>query len=139
MGELNQIAGIYSVDLLFWDKLSPEFQQVVNKTGEIKINLYLAVEKLQKAFKRLEEAIPQIKDDLDRGGLIQLFEFTVELSWKTLKLILAYQGIECASLRRCIKEAFRAGIIKDDEILLDMLEAKTVALTYTTKQRLKKY
>ena len=62
------------------------------------------------------------QDELDRDGVIQRFEFTVELFWKTLKLLLAYQGIDCASPRRCIKEAFRAGLIGDDEILLDMLE-----------------
>ncbi len=87
-----------------------------------KIDLYLALERLKKAFDRLKEALPQVKDELDRDGVIQRFEFTVELFWKTLKLILAYQGIECASPRKCIKEAFRAGIIEDDEILLDMLE-----------------
>ncbi|OAG26931.1 nucleotidyltransferase substrate binding protein [Thermodesulfatator autotrophicus] len=87
-----------------------------------KTDLYLAIDKLEQAFARLKEALPKVKDDLDRDGVIQRFEFTVELFWKTLKIILAYQGIECASPRRCIKEAFRAGLIDDDEIVLDMLE-----------------
>jgi len=87
-----------------------------------KTGLYLALDKLEQAFGRLKEALPEVRDDLDRDGVIQRFEFTVELLWKTLKIILAYQGVECASPRRCIKEAFRAGLIEDDEILLDMLE-----------------
>jgi len=77
---------------------------------------------MSRAEKRLKETIPQMQDDLDRDEVIQRFEFTLELLWKTLKLLLAYQGIECASPRKGIKEAFRAGLIGDDEILLDMLE-----------------
>ncbi len=33
--ELDRIAGIYSVDLLFWDKISSEFRNVILQTGEI--------------------------------------------------------------------------------------------------------
>ncbi len=87
-----------------------------------KADLYLAIDKLEQAFNRLKEALPRVQDDLDRDGIIQRFEFTIELLWKTIKIILAYQGIECVSPRKCIKEAFRAGMIEDDEIILDMLE-----------------
>ena len=31
--ELDQVAGIYSVDLLFWERLSPEFKKIVTETG----------------------------------------------------------------------------------------------------------
>ncbi len=86
-----------------------------------KTDLYLALERLEQAFKRLKEALPKVEDDLDRDGVIQRFEFTVELLWKTLKLILAYQGVECFTPRQCVKEAFRAGLIPDDEIILDMI------------------
>ncbi|WP_022853917.1 nucleotidyltransferase domain-containing protein [Thermodesulfatator atlanticus] len=33
--KLDEVAGIYSVDLLFWNKLSPEFKKVVTEMGEI--------------------------------------------------------------------------------------------------------
>ncbi|MDQ7032948.1 MAG: HI0074 family nucleotidyltransferase substrate-binding subunit [Desulfonauticus sp.] len=65
--------------------------------------------------------------ELEKDGVIQRFEFTVELLWKTLKSILFYQGIECYSPRNCIKEAFKANIIEDDEILLDMLEDRNIS------------
>ncbi len=32
--ELDEIAGIFSVDLLFWERLSPEFKKVVCETGK---------------------------------------------------------------------------------------------------------
>lgn len=85
---------------------------------EIKI----AVERYNDALQKLIEGIEQVKDQLDRDGVIQRFEFTFELCWKTLKLILEYEGFDCQSPRSCIKEAYRRGFIVDGEIYLDMLE-----------------
>jgi len=78
----------------------------------------------QNALARLQEAA---REDLSKGsividGTIQRFEFTVELAWKLLKNILAFQGIEAATPRAAIKEAFKAGIIKDGQGWIDMLE-----------------
>lgn len=74
------------------------------------------------AISRLEDALERVQDDLDRDGAIQRFEFTVELLWKTLSILLNYQDIDCRSPRNCIKLSFRHGLIEDDEILLDMIE-----------------
>ncbi len=87
-----------------------------------KTDVLLAIERLEQACTSLEDAVSRARDDLDRDGVIQRFEFTVELLWKTLKILLEYQGITCQSPRNCIKLAFRHGVIEDDEILLDMLE-----------------
>ncbi|MEJ5173225.1 MAG: nucleotidyltransferase substrate binding protein [Hydrogenothermaceae bacterium] len=82
----------------------------------------MKIDNFEKALQRLKEAVETAKDDLDRDGVIQRFEFTVELLWKTLKAILRNKYIECNSPRDCIKQAFKARIIEDDEIILDMLE-----------------
>lgn len=87
-----------------------------------KTDVLLALERLKQAVSRLEDALGRVRDDLDRDGAIQRFEFTVELLWKTLSIQLAYQGLTCQSPRNCIKLAFRHGLIEDDEILLDMIE-----------------
>ncbi len=92
-----------------------------------KTEVYLALDRLKEATNRLEEALPRVKDDLDRDGVIQRFEFTFELFWKTLKFILEYQGISCASPRQCLKEAFKMGLIEDDEIFLDMLSDRNLS------------
>jgi len=63
-----------------------------------------------------------VEDDLDRDGVIQRFEFTVELLWNTLKNTLSYNGMECRSPRDCVKMAFKVGLLPDDEIVLDMIE-----------------
>ncbi len=92
-----------------------------------KSEVLLKIEKFNSGFSRLKEAVDRVEDDLDIDGVIQRFEFTVELFWKSLKAILAYQGIECFSPRNCIKEAFKAKLIEDDEVILDMLEDRNLS------------
>jgi nucleotidyltransferase substrate binding protein (TIGR01987 family) len=80
-----------------------------------------SIKKLSAALNSLEEGIKKAKDQLDRDGVIQRFEFTFELLWKAFKLFLEFQGIEAKTPRRSFKEAFRIGIIEDEELFLDML------------------
>lgn len=88
-----------------------------------KSDLLMAIERLKKAHKRLKEAVEVATDDLDKDGVLQRFEFTVELLWKTTKILLEYNKIDASGgPRHCIKEAFRYGYILDDEIILDMLD-----------------
>ena len=81
-----------------------------------------AVDKFEDAFNKLKQGIIQAKDELDKDGVIQRFEFTFELLWKTLKIFLANEGIECKTPRGCLRQAFRIGLIEDEEKFLDMLE-----------------
>ena len=85
-------------------------------------NLVYALNKLETAFTRLEQAAGRVIDDLDRDGVIQRFEFTFELLWKTAKMFLEYEGFRCAGPRSCIKEGVRREILSEGEVLLDMLE-----------------
>ncbi|NOY39913.1 MAG: nucleotidyltransferase [Nitrospirae bacterium] len=81
-----------------------------------------SLEKLKKAFKRLDEAVKEASDELDRDGVIQRFEFTFEVFWKTIKILLEYEGYRCAGPRSCLKEAARRGFLQEAEVALDMLE-----------------
>ena len=87
-----------------------------------KSEVLVKIDNFERALKRLKEAVERAEDDLDKDGVIQRFEFTVELLWKALRSILAYHGIDCYSPRNCIKESFKSQLIDDDEIILDMLE-----------------
>ncbi len=87
-----------------------------------KTEILLKINTLKKAFETLKKGVSEAETDLEKDGVIQRFEYTFELFWKTLKAILYYLGLECYSPRSCIKEAFRQGLIEDDEIFLDMLE-----------------
>jgi nucleotidyltransferase substrate binding protein (TIGR01987 family) len=86
-----------------------------------------SLEKLNKSFSRVRESTGKVVDDLDRDGVIQRFEFTFELLWKTVMILLRHEGFDCAGPRSCIKEGARRGFIHDGEVLLDMLEDRNKA------------
>lgn len=76
------------------------------------------------ALERLKEGIAKYNeaDDLLRDGVIQRFEFTFELAWKTLKAVFEDEGlIGLNSPKMVLREAFVADMIKDDELWLSML------------------
>ena len=84
--------------------------------------LEYSLNKLKNANQKLKEGIEQAKDELDKDGVIQRFEFTFELLWKALKIYLEYQGILVKTPRDSFVEAFRIDLISDEKIFLDMLE-----------------
>lgn len=61
---------------------------------------------------------------LERAGLIQLFEVSFELAWKTLKDLLAYEGYGIHTPRTAIKEAFKLGWLQNGSVWLDALESR---------------
>ncbi len=78
-----------------------------------------------KALARLQEGSNKYdgEDDLSRDGLIQRFEFTFEMAWKTLKILFENEGLEgLNSPKTVLREAFSAGLIKDEELWLAMLK-----------------
>ena len=93
----------------------------------IKAEAILKIKNFENALKRLEEGVLEAKNELDKDGVIQRFEFTIETLWKALRAILLYQGIEFYSPRECIKLSFKANIIDDDEIILDMLLDRNIS------------
>jgi len=64
-------------------------------------------------------------------NLQRAYEFTFELSWKTLKDFLAYNGIDAKLPRDVLKQAFATGLIRDGQLWIDMLEERNLmAHTY---------
>ncbi len=66
---------------------------------------------LRNAVGRLREAAAQPESDLVRDAVIKRFEFTFELVWKSLKLYLERQGLDCGGPRSTLKNAFAEGLI----------------------------
>lgn len=88
-------------------------------------------ENLEKAYFFLEKAVAmQVYDELQQAGLVQSFEFTFELSWKTMKDYLVAMGLSVVYPREVIKEAFKAGLLDDGHIWIQMLEKRN-ELTHT--------
>ena len=90
------------------------------------------IENYHHALAQLAEAVQIYTADpgdaLYRDGLIQRFEFTVELAWKSLKEYLEDQGavISINTPRAILKEAFAAGIITDGEQWNAILTARNI-------------
>ena len=90
---------------------------------------------LQRAYKRLCSMLELMRQDPDsdviRMAVIKSYEFTFELSWKTLKDYLAYNGIDARLPREVIKQAFATGLLVDGELWIAMLEERNLmAHTY---------
>lgn len=84
----------------------------------------------EKAFLRLNDAIDlsqsRALSDLEKQGLIQGFEYTFELAWKTLKDFLEHQQVEAKFPREVIKRGFQYDLIDDGDVWIDMLEKRNL-------------
>ena len=83
-----------------------------------------SLKRFKKAFARLLEGVQMADTDLLRDGVVQRFEFTFELLWKTIKVSLEEKGVLAGTPKECLQHAFRLGWIKDDRVFVAMLEAR---------------
>jgi nucleotidyltransferase substrate binding protein (TIGR01987 family) len=89
-------------------------------------------------FQNFEKAVHLLNEfpslDLDRlsilekEGMIQCFEFTLELAWKTLKDKMEDDGVilDRISPKMVVKEAFRAKYISNVEAWLAMINDRNI-------------
>lgn len=85
------------------------------------------LQNLNKAFKRLEDACDQDEySELEVAGLVQTYEFTFELCWKTLKDKLTFEGYEVNSPREVINKAFEMSLLGDVDQWLEALESRNL-------------
>jgi len=79
----------------------------------------------EKAFLFFKKIVEQpYYSPVEISGLVQAFEFTFELGWKTIKDFLYEQGLETRFPREAIKKAYETGIIKDGHTWIHMLEKR---------------
>lgn len=76
-----------------------------------------ALQNLEHALGELESyaALP-IVHNRDKAGLIQAFEFTFELFWKTFQKLAPDAGLEAASPREALQAGAKLHLIAVDEI-----------------------
>lgn len=90
------------------------------------------IENYHHAVAQLEQAVSVYSNDqsdsLYRDGLIQRFEFTVELAWKSLKEYLEDQGsvLAVSAPRAVLKDAYAAGVIMDAAIWDEIIRSRNV-------------
>ena len=88
------------------------------------------------ALERLQEALNEEVTDVVIDGVLHRFEFTFELSWKTVKDYLEYLGVteKIGSPREIIQLGFKQGIISDGEAWIQMmLSRNTLSHLYDEK------
>lgn len=92
-------------------------------------------ENFERAWAQLSAACTKTSySDLELAGLVQMFEFTFELAWKTLKDLLFYEGYEVNSPRDAIRQGFASGLIQNAELWLVALESRN-RLSHTYDKR----
>ena len=100
------------------------------------------IENYCKAVDRLNEAMPALAQNPDstiiRYGVIQRFEFTFELAWKSLRDYMEDQGADMSGItfsKQVFKAAYAAQIINDAKVWLDMLDSRNITShVYDDKQ-----
>jgi nucleotidyltransferase substrate binding protein (TIGR01987 family) len=85
----------------------------------------------ERALAQFNEAIALLRErslsNLERQGLIQAFEFTHELAWKTLQDYFRYQGIaDTFGSRDVFRKALEAGLIHDGEKWFESIQSRNL-------------
>jgi nucleotidyltransferase substrate binding protein (TIGR01987 family) len=82
----------------------------------------------ERAYIRLEEAMAMSSlNELERNGLVQRFEFSLEIGWKVMKDFLEDQGFDFSpSPKETFRQAQNAAYIDYAQALIDGLEIRNV-------------
>lgn len=91
-----------------------------------------SLEELSRSVLRLEEALQQPKNEFLRDSVIQRFEFSIELAWKTSK---RFMGTGTNSPKDVIREMAQSGYISDVEIWLESIDMRNLS-SHTYKEAL---
>lgn len=125
---IEELDTFHKIDLIFLDNLSnnDELTNNIVKDGimlmnklDIKLNNYI------NALNRLKEAVMDFEKTgmlSVRDGVIQRFEFTTELAWKTTREYLIEEGVVNINTPKAVmREAYTADIINDEQGWLQIL------------------
>lgn len=107
----------------------------MSNTDEIRWQQRL--ENFNKALGQLEAACALEKySNLELAGLAQMFEFSYELFWKTLKDLLFYEGFDKKSPRAVIRQSYDTEYMSEDEteVALDALGKRNL-LSHTYDEK----
>ena len=84
----------------------------------------MTLDEFTKAVGRLDEAVRQPKNDFLRNSVIQRFEFSVELAWKTAK---RRMGVSTAAPKDVVREMAQSGYIDDVAIWLKAIDMRNLS------------
>ncbi len=138
--EVQKIPTLIKIDIKNIANTQDRFKNRVKSTGKV---IYSATKKLRaedglynftNALNRLINAI-NIEQEIKEEGfgdiyldlIIKRFEFTYEMAWKALKRYLEFLGYEPKNPQATFKEGYAQGILKDENIWLEMIEQRNLS------------
>ena len=85
----------------------------------------------KRAFAQLSKGVATARErelnELEQQGLIQAFEFTHELAWKTLKDFLEQAGVkDLFGSVNATRAAFARGLIENGEAWMEMIKSRNL-------------
>lgn len=97
------------------------------------------LESLQRALGQLQLALDALAADPGNEvigmAVIKAYEFSFELSWKTLKDLLNHEGLDVQLPREVLRQAFATRLLQDGQLWIDMLEQRNLmAHTYDIRR-----
>ncbi|MCE8163302.1 MAG: nucleotidyltransferase substrate binding protein [Candidatus Moeniiplasma glomeromycotorum] len=78
--------------------------------------------------KLLQKILNEAESEIEQMAAVQAFEVGYELSWKLLKKVLSYQGIEARFPREVFRLAAQGGLIKDPKIWFKFWEKRNITV-----------
>lgn len=87
----------------------------------------ISLNNLDKALKSLKKGFKNSPSELERDGLIQRFEFCVELSWKTSKKVLSQNGINVDTPKNVVRELGQLEWIEDPKGWIGYIDLRNEA------------
>lgn len=91
-----------------------------------------SITEYSKAVQKLEEALKQPKNEFIRDSVIQRFEFSIELAWKTAKKIM---GTATSAPKDVIREMAQSRYITNPGIWLQAIDMRNLS-AHTYREQL---
>lgn len=119
---VDELDTLYKIDIVFLQDLQGEddlTQNIVREGVVLMDKFQYKLQNFERALLRLKESIAdfdKMKNMSVRDGAIQRFEFTTELSWKTMReYLLSENVIDINSPKSVLRAAFDMKLIVDEE------------------------
>ncbi len=127
--DIENINTLYKIDIIFIKekhKGTPIYQNILKDGVIIMDKFQNKLNNFKNAVSRLHESIDaynDLKNDVIKDAVIQRFEFTTELAWKSTREYLLEQGLtNINSPKSVMREAYNNNLITDDNGWLQILD-----------------
>ena len=133
LNAVDDLPSLHKIDVVFVDEhTSQALLDNVRKDGVILMDKFtIKRENFESALLRLKEGLAGYEGASDpqlaRDGIIQRFEFTCELAWKTARESLLEQGhVELNSPKAVMRQAFADGLVSDSDGWIGLLNDRNM-------------